>query len=300
MIGHADPHVALRTIELEVLRRLDGILQGDYEGFIPGHSTELGEARVYEAGDDVRRIDWNLTARTNQPHIRDAVADRELETTVVIDLSASMAFGTALREKRDLAVAAAGAVGFLTQRGGNRIGAIILEGTEQTRFPARSGRRHLQGVLLRMLESRRDAGAADLAAGLRESDRVSRRRGLVVVISDFLDNGQWHQPLSVLGRRHDTLCIEVLDPRESELPDVGSLTLIDPETGRKRWVNTRSAVLRRRFGVAAERQREDIRLRIRAAGADHVVLSTDRDWIADLVMHIASRRTRGGATGRRP
>lgn len=299
MIGIQDRHAALRAIELEVLRRLDGILQGDYEGFIPGHGTELGEARVYEPGDDVRRIDWNLTARTNHPHVRDAVADRELETTLVVDLSGSMSFGTALHEKRDLAVAAAGALGLLASRGGNRIGAILLEGDDHIRYPARSGRRHLQGVLMRMLESGREHGAADLHAGLRQADRVARRRGLVVVISDFLDGGDWQQPLAVLSRRHDVICMEVLDPRELELPAVGSLTLVDAETGRKRWANTRSETLRRRYRIAAGEQRRQIGRRIRAAGADHVVLSTDRDWVADLVLHVARRR-RGGSTGRRP
>ena len=210
-----------------------------------------------------------------------------------------MSFGTALHEKRDLAVAAAGAVGLLASRGGNRIGAILLEGDRQTRYPARSGRRHLQGVLMRMLDSGREHGAADLYAGLRQADRVARRRGLVVVISDFLDSGQWHQPLAVLSRRHDTLCIEILDPRELELPDVGSITLVDPETGRKRWANTRSEGLRRRFRDAARDQRGDIAHRIRAAGADHVVLRTDRDWVADLVRHIAGRR-RGRTSGWRP
>jgi uncharacterized protein (DUF58 family) len=299
VIGLQDRHAALRVIELEVLRRLDGILQGDYEGFIPGHGTELGEARAYQPGDDVRRIDWNLTARTNEPHVRDAIADRELETTIVIDLSGSMTFGTALHEKRDLAVAAAGAVGLLASRGGNRIGAILLEGEQLTRFPARAGRRHLQGVLLRMLESGRDEGGSDLGAGLRQADRVARRRGLVVVISDFLDGGDWQQPLAVLSRRHDVLCFEVLDPRELELPDVGSLTLVDAESGRKRWVNTRSERLRRRYRIAAEEQRRDIGQRIRAAGADHVILRTDGDWVADLVRQVAGRRRRG-TTGRRP
>ncbi len=299
MIGLQDRHAALRLIELEVLRRLDGILQGDYEGFIPGYGTELGEARIYEPGDDVRRIDWNLTARTNEPHVRDAVADRELETTVVIDLSGSMAFGTALHEKRDLAAAAAGAVGLLASRGGNRIGALLLEGDDITRFPARSGRRHLQGVLLRMLQSERLNGSTDLGAGLRRADRIARRRGLVVVISDFLDAGEWDKPLAVLGRRHDVLCVEVIDPRELELPDVGSLTVVDAETGRKRWANTRSERLRREFRTAAADQRRRIGQRIRAAGAGHVVLRTDRDWVADLVRQIARRR-RGGTTGRRP
>lgn len=299
MIGLQDRHAALRVIELEVLRRLDGILQGDYEGFIPGHGTELGEARAYQPGDDVRRIDWNLTARTNEPHVRDAIADRELETTIVIDLSGSMSFGTAFHEKRDLAVAAAGAVGLLASRGGNRIGAILLEGEQLTRFPARAGRRHLQGVLLRMLESGRDEGGSDLGAGLRQADRVARRRGLVVVISDFLDGGEWQQPLAVLSRRHDVLCFEVLDPRELELPDVGSLTLVDAESGRKRWANTRSERLRHRYRIAAQEQRRDIGQRIRGAGADHVILRTDGDWVADLVRQVAGRR-RGGTTGRRP
>jgi uncharacterized protein (DUF58 family) len=299
VIGISDRHAALRTIELDVLKRLDGMLQGDYAGFIPGHGSELGEARGYQAGDDVRRIDWNLTARTNQPHVRDTVADRELETTLVVDLSGSMAFGTALREKRDLAVAAAGAVGLLTQRGGNRIGAILLEGDRQARLPARGGRAHLQGLLLRMIDAPRDGAAGDLSRGLREVDRVARRRGLVVVISDFLDEGPWRRPLAVLSRRHDAICVEVVDPRERELPDVGTLTLIDPETGRKRWVDTRSTKLRRRFAEAASAQRTEIAKTIRAAGADHVVLSTDRDWVADLVMHIARRR-RGKTTGRRP
>ncbi len=299
MIGLQDRHAALRAIELEVLRRLDGILQGDYEGFIPGHGTELGEARVYEPGDDVRRIDWNLTARTNHPHVRDAVADRELETTLVVDLSGSMSFGTAIHEKRDLAIASAGAIGLLAARGGNRIGAILLEGSEQTRFPARGGRRHLQGVLMRMLESDRQHGAADLHAGLRQADRVARRRGLVVVISDFLDRSDWHQPLAVLSRRHDVICIDIVDPRELELPAVGSLTLVDTETGVKRWVNTRSEPLRHRYRIAAHEQRLGIGQRIRAAGADHVALRTDRDWVADLVRQIVRRR-RGGTTGRRP
>jgi len=299
VIGLTDQHVALRQIELEVVRRLDGILHGDYEGLIPGHGTELSEARVYVPGDDVRRIDWNVTARTTEPHVRDTVADRELETTVVADLSGSMSFGTTGSEKRDLAVAASAAVGYLVQRGGNRIGAIILEGAASRRVPARTGRRHLQGLLFRMIEAPRDVGASDLSAGLREAGFVARRRGLVAVVSDFLDPGEWQKPLAVLAERHDVLCVEILDPRELELPDVGTVTVIDAESGRKRWVNTSSGKVRSNFATAAADQRASIRGRIRATGADHVVLRTDRDWVADLVRHI-SRRRRGRTTGRRP
>lgn len=299
MIGIDDRHAALRTIELEVLRRLDGILQGDYEGFIPGHGSELGETRIYAPGDDVRRIDWNVTARTTEPHVRDTIADRELETTLVVDQSGSMSFGTSSSEKRDLAVAASAAVGYLAQRGGNRIGGLLLQGENRVWVPARSGRRHLQGMLFRMLESDRDTGAADLSAGLREAGRVARRRGLVVVVSDFLDGGTWEKPLAVLARRHDVLCVETVDPRELELPDIGTVTVIDTETGRKRWVNTSSVGTRVRFAEAATEQRAQIRGRIRAVGADHVVLRTDRDWVADIVRHVAGRR-RGRTTGRRP
>lgn len=299
MIGLDDRRGALRSIELEVLKRLDGILQGDYEGFLPGHGSELGEARPYQVGDDIRRIDWNLTARTADPHVRDAVADRELETTLVVDLSGSMSFGTALAEKRDLAVAAAGAVGLLASRGGNRVGAVLLEGDRHVRVPPRSGRRHLQGLLMRILDTGRNLPPVDLGSGLREADRVARRRGLAVVLSDFLDPDDWQRPLSVLARRHDVLCIEVVDPRELDLPAVGPVTFLDPETGRKRWVDTGSAGLRQRFAAAASEQRDGIRSSTRRAGADHVTLSTDRDWVVDLVRHIARRR-RGRTSGRRP
>ncbi|MCU0271341.1 MAG: DUF58 domain-containing protein, partial [Acidimicrobiales bacterium] len=143
-IGELAAAEVLRRLELTVTRRLDGLLQGDYRGLVPGHGWELGEAREYQAGDDVRHIDWNVTARTNVPHVRDTIADRELETWVLTDCSASLGFGTAACEKRDLAVAAVAAVGFLTSRTGNRIGAITLEGGRAHTVPARAGRVHLQ------------------------------------------------------------------------------------------------------------------------------------------------------------
>jgi uncharacterized protein (DUF58 family) len=231
--------------------------------------------------------------------VRDTIADRELETTLVVDQSGSMSFGTSSSEKRDLAVAASAAVGYLAQRGGNRIGGLLLQGENRVWVPARSGRRHLQGMLFRMIESDRDTGTADLSVGLREAGRVARRRGLVVVVSDFLDGGAWEKPLAVLARRHDVLCVETVDPRELELPDIGTVTVIDTETGRRRWVNTSSVGTRVRFAEAATEQRAQIRGRIRAVGADHVVLRTDRDWVADIVRHVAGRR-RGRTTGRRP
>ncbi len=284
----------LRRLELSVTRRLDGLLQGDYRGLVPGHGTEAGETRPYAAGDDVRRIDWNVTARTLEPYIRQTIADRELETWVLADFSASLAFGTADCEKRDLALAALAAVGFLTQRTGNRIGAVVLEGSRPVTVPARTGRAHLQALLFRALQAAKDdhPGASDLSGALRRLTSATRRRGMVVVISDFLSPEHWEQPLRVLGARHEVLAIEIVDRRELELPDVGVVDLVDPETGERREVNTSRARTRERFAEAASAQRAEITRRIRSADADHLLLRTDSDWLLDLVRYVALRRER--------
>jgi uncharacterized protein (DUF58 family) len=307
--AHRPPSIAtgpssevLRRLELTVTRRLDGLLQGDYRGLVPGHGTEAGETRPYAPGDDVRRIDWNVTARTIEPHIRQTIADRELETWVLADFSASLAFGTADCEKRDLALAAIAAVGFLTQRTGNRIGAIVLEGERSVTVPARTGRAHLQAMLHRMLKAAKDdhPGASDLSTALRRLAVATRRRGMVVVVSDFLAPAGWDKPLRALSARHEVLAVEVLDPRELELPDVGVLDLIDPETGLAREVNTSRASTRARFAEAARAQRDEITKQIRDAGADHLQLRTDSDWLRDLVDFVSVRRERLEARTRVP
>jgi uncharacterized protein (DUF58 family) len=299
--GNRPPSVAtgpssevLRRLELSVTRRLDGLLQGDYRGLVPGHGTEAGETRPYAAGDDVRRIDWNVTARTLEPHIRQTIADRELETWVLADFSASLAFGTADCEKRDLALAALAAIGFLTQRTGNRIGAVVLEGAHPVTLPARTGRSHMQALLYRALQAAKDdhPGASDLDGALRRLASATRRRGMVVVISDFLSEAEWDRPLRALGARHEVLAVEIVDRRELELPDVGVVDLVDPETGQRREVNTGSARTRARFAEAAAAQRAQITRRIRSANADHLLLRTDSDWLLDLVRFVALRRER--------
>jgi uncharacterized protein (DUF58 family) len=284
----------LRRLELRVTRKLDGLLQGDYRGLIPGHGTELGEAREYQAGDDVRRIDWNVTARTQAPYIRESIADRELETWLCIDQSASLDFGTAAMEKRDLALSAAAAVGFLTARVGNRLGAVLVEPGAVVEIPARQGRTHLMAVLNRVQQApRATSGApADLAGGIRRLLSPAHRRGLAVVISDLLAPPGWADELTRVAVRHDLLVIEVIDPRELSLPDVGTLALVDPETGRRREVNTRSSKLRARYAEAALAQREEHARAVRRAGADHLVLRTDRDWLFDVLRFVALRRKR--------
>lgn len=299
-VAGSSPEEVLRRLELAVVRRLDGLLQGDYRGLVPGHGTEAGDARAYVPGDDVRRIDWNVTARTTVPHVRDTVADRELEARVLVDLSASMDFGTAACEKRDLAVAAVAAVGFLTARLGNRMGAVVLQGSEVSEIPPKAGRDHLLALLHRVVAAPRveGGGPADLAAGLSRLAGTARRRGLLVVVSDFLAPPGWERPLRGLASRHELLAVEIVDPRELELPSVGVLTMVDPETGRRRDVQTANPGLRARYAAAAAQQRAAIADALRTAGADHLLLRTDSDWLVDLVRFVAGRRARVQARAR--
>ncbi len=285
--------VVLRRLELTVTRRLDGLLHGDHLGLLPGAGSEAGESREYRAGDDVRRMDWPVTARTTVPHVREAVADRELETWVLVDLSASLDFGTARCEKRDLALAGLAAVTHLTARGGNRVGAVVANGERVVRVPARGGRVAAQALMRVVLATPRAAPgeATDLAAAIRLLSRPPRRRGLAVVVSDFLaEPTSWERPLRALAARHQVLAIEVLDPRELELPSVGVLTVVDPETGALHEVHTGRRKVRDRYAAAAAEQRATVSAALRRAGAGHLQLRTDRDWLLDIVRYVADRR----------
>jgi len=288
--------VSLRSLELTVRRRLDGLLQGNHLGLVPGPGTEPGEARPYQPGDDVRRMDWAVTARTTEPHIRETVADRELETWLAVDLSGSLDFGTAACDKRELAVAAVAAVAHLTRGGGNRVGAVITTGAVTVRIPARGGRANARALVRRVAEVPRPAEGVrgDLAGALEQLCRPPRRHGLVAVVSDFLGPREgaafdWERPLRALSARHDLLAVEVLDPRDLELPDVGTVVLADPETGRQKEVVT-TPLLRREFAAAAAAHRDDVAATLRRTGAGHLVLRTDSDWVADIVRFVVARK----------
>jgi uncharacterized protein (DUF58 family) len=290
---------ALKALELSVRIRLDGLLQGNHLGLVPGPGTELGEARSYEPGDDVRRIDWAVTARTMVPHVRQTVADRELETWVVLDLSPSLDFGTAACEKRDLAIAALAAVAHLTRGGGNRIGALVSTGERVVRLPARGGTAYARGLVRQVAQvpSAPAGTRGDLTAAIEQLRRPPRRRGLAVVISDFLGEPEWESTLRALSARHELLAVEVLDPRELELPDVGTVVLADPETGRQREVVT-TPLLCREFAAAAAEHRDRVGAALRRAGAAHLQLRTDSDWIADIVRFAVTRKRAWSGGGR--
>jgi uncharacterized protein (DUF58 family) len=301
-LGRADE--VLRRLDLLITRRLDGLLQGDYQGLLPGPGSEPGESREYRAGDDVRRMDWSLTARTTVPHVRDLIADRELETWALVDCSASLRFGTALCEKRDLAVAAVASIAFLTARTGNRMGAVMTWAGGTHRVPARPGRQPMLALLHALITKPPDAdgaGSTNLADGVQQLLRPPRRRGLAVVVSDFLSPPGWERPLRALASRHQVMAVEVVDPRELELPNVGYLTVVDPETGQLREVQTAKPALRARYAEAAAAERAAIATSIRRAGAHHIVLRTDRDWLRDIVQFVVTHKRRhAGFTAVRP
>jgi uncharacterized protein (DUF58 family) len=301
-VDSARADAVLSRLQLMITRKLDGLLQGDYLGLLSGPGTEAGESREYRPGDDVRRMDWPVTARTTLPHVRQTVADRELETWLAVDLSASLDFGTGHWLKRDLVIAAAAAIAHLTVRGGNRIGAVVGSGDPAaggglSRLPARPGRKEAQGLLRALANTPVRQGRGDLGALVDALNRPPRRRGQAVVISDFMAPvEQWARPVRKLAVRHELLAIEVVDPRELELPDVGVLDLVDPETGFTHEVQTADPKLRRRYAETAAAQRSAIAAALRVAGAGHLRLRTDSDWLLDMVRFVAAQRharTRG-------
>ncbi|MEJ3651401.1 DUF58 domain-containing protein [Actinomycetes bacterium KLBMP 9759] len=297
---HAAEH-ALRRMDVVLRRRVDGLTHGDRPGRRIGVGGEVHAVRPYRPGeDDVRRMDWTVTARTGEPHVRVTVAEHELETWVLVDGSASMDFGTALMEKRDLAVAMVAAVGALTDRPGNRLGACLLTGAGLRAHRARTGRVATRALLRSLVAAERPepgpSAVADLGAGIERMRREHRRPGLRVVVSDFLDpSSGWEPALRRLAARHDVIAVEVIDPREEELPDVGLLTLVDPETGRRQEVRTGSVLLRSRFATEAAAHRTATAAAVRRTGAAHLVLRTDRDWVGEVARFVvASARARRG------
>jgi uncharacterized protein (DUF58 family) len=294
----------LRRMELDVTRRLDGLLTGDYLAITSGPGSERAGARPYEPGDDARRMDWNLTARSLTPYIRTTDADREMETWVVADRSASLDFGTAEREKREVVLAAVAAFGFITARHGNRVGVLVAGGDSLTRIPARSGRGSIMAALSALYDVPRYARGpspdANLGAALAALERTQRRRGQVILVSDFLDPSDWRMATRRLSLRHQIVAVHVTDPRELHIPDVGILGVVDAETGRRIHVQTSSASLRQRYETAALARHEQIRKGLIEGGAQYLHVSTDRDWLIDIARFIATRSSRRGArAGRR-
>ena len=285
------PETLLRKLKLGVRRPVTDQFPGDYRSIFAGVGTELVQIRPYEPGDDVRLIDPSATARRGEPHIRVHVAEKALTTWIALDVSPSMTFGTADRRKADVAEGIALALAHLSARGGNTIGAATFGDRNPQTLLSRGGRDGRYG-LLKLLRQRPDPeelGATSPAEVMTRIARLARRRALVVVASDFRGPRNWRGAMLRLASRHEMIAIEVRDPREQELPDVGELFLIDPETGRQLRVDTSDRHLRERFATAAAAERAELAAEFRSLGVDHLVLSTKGDWLRVLASFLRKR-----------
>jgi uncharacterized protein (DUF58 family) len=289
--GNAE-HV-LRRLEWTVIRRLDGLLQGDYRTLMRGAGLDLADLREYQHHDDVRHIDWNVTARLQQPHVRVFTEDREMAAWFLLDLSPSIDFGSGDQRKQQVSAEFVATLARLLTGHGNRVGAMLYGTGVDTVIPARSGRRHVLHMLHRMQE-RPDYSAATstrLHELLQSAASTIKRRSTVFVVSDFISEPGWEKPLGQLAQRHEVVAVRLLDPLELDMPDLGLITLRDAESGEQVLVDTHDAGFRRRFSRIAAQREADLRQALVMAGVDALELSTDGDLV-DAVMRFTELRKR--------
>ncbi len=285
----------LRRIELSVSHKVFGRRDGRHPSLVLGPGVEPGEARPYEPGDDIRRMDWSILARTGEPYVRDSIQERDLDVALLVDRSGSLDFGTVQWRKADLAVGVAAAVSGLAVLGGDRIGAMVGTADGLRMVPIRGGRRHLTGLVGGIARSPL-GGEVDLGRSIDGLRRLLRRRGLAIVISDFIAPiDTWSAALGRLARRSEVIAVEIIDPRELRLPDVGLLEIEDPETGRQRTIDTGDERFRRRLAEEAAQRRAGRSSAIKRAGATHLWLRTDTDWMAPLAACLYRHRRARGA-----
>jgi uncharacterized protein (DUF58 family) len=279
-----------------VIRRLDGLLQGDYRSLFRGNGVDFADLREYQVGDDVRYIDWSVTARMDTPYVREYVEDREITAWFLLDLSPSVDFGTAVseRQKRTVLIDFVTTLARLLTRHGNRVGAIFYGGRVERTIPARGGRIQVLRLVNDLLRAPRHATSplTDLTPLLEAGQHSIKGRSLVFVISDFISVPGWERPLNLLSQRHEVLAVRLVDRRETELPDVGALIMEDAETGEQLYVDTHDKRFRRRFREAADRRETTLSDAFMRSGVDAVSLSTDEDLVEAIVRMAALRKQR--------
>ena len=292
--GRFDPESVLRRLEWTVIRRLDGLLQGDYRTLFRAFGLDLADLREYQLHDDVRHIDWNVTARLQIPYVREYHADREVTAWFLLDLSGSVDFGSKAVRKRTLAAELVTVLGRLLTRHGNRVGAVLYSDGIDAVIPARGGRRHVLHLLDRMLrtDGRESGKETSLTVLLEKAQQVIKRRSLVFLVSDFISTPGWARGLALLARRHEAVAVRLYDPLEMELPDLGLIVMQDAETGEQMTVDTHDRHFRRRFAVAAERRETALRAALTEAGIDCLELATDDDLVDALMRFTVLRKRR--------
>ncbi len=287
------PDRALRRLEWRVIRRLDGRLQGNYRTAMRGHGTDYLDLREYQFGDDVRHIDWNVTARMDELFLREFIEDRELTAWLLLDRSPSMGFGPVDRTKQDVLVEVAATFAQLLVRGGNRIGALLYDNDDIRTIRPRQGRDQVLVLLRELMRPSGGKGSVtDLGRLLDLAANTVRRRALVVVVSDFISQPGWERPLLRLTNRHEVVAIRLLDRREFDLPNAGLLIVQDAETGEQLLVDTSDAELRRRLHEAGVAREQAIQLAASRAGVDLYTVTTDEDLLAAFARMVEARRRR--------
>jgi uncharacterized protein (DUF58 family) len=292
------PERVLQRIEWQVIRRLDGRLQGDYRTLLRGPGIDFADLREYEAGDDVRHIDWNVTARLDTPFVRQYHADRELTAWLLLDRSPSMAFGPVSRPKELVLTELAGTLARLFTRGGNKVGAVFYNNAVERTIPPASGRNHVLHLAHQLLRPAVATGTStNLTDLMRHALTTIRRRSLVVIVSDFISEPGWERPLAMLGQRHELVAIRLVDPRESELPNMGTVAVQDAETGEVVYVDTGNPEFRRRFGEVSAQREAELLGAAKRAGVHLDTVSTEEDLVGALVRIVRRRgaQRRGGA-----
>ncbi len=287
------PQRVLHRLDWQVLRRLDGMLQGDYRSLFMGGGLDFAELREYQPPDDIRHIDWNVTARMDTPYVRLFLEDREITAWFLVDLSPSMSFGTQERRKEAVIVDLVGLLARLLTRNGNRVGAILYDNRVQRTVPPRSGRDQVLRLINDVQNQQSVPGGTmtDLSGLLESASNSVRRRSLIFVVSDFICLPGWDRAIDRLNRRHEVMAVRVWDPRETELPDVGVVVVEDSETGAQMTVDTSDRRFRQRFQEVARQREEDLARTLRRTGIDEMSLSTEED-IVTAVLRFASLRSR--------
>ena len=288
------PDRILRRLEWRVIRRLDGRLQGDYRTMFRGSGVDVVDLREYQPGDDLRHIDWNVTARTDVPHVREYVEDREVTAWLLLDRSPSMGFGPIDRRKHLVLTEVAAAVAQLLARGGNRIGAVLFDSEIDEVVTPAHGRKQVLRIISRLLTEKTptDRRTTSLTVPLRAALGIARRRSLIVVVSDFISEPGWERSLSQLAHRHDVVAIQIVDRREFELPAVGLIYVEDSETGEQIFVDSSDPAFQRRLRAAADERQAALTATARSAGVDLFTVSTDEDLVRALARMAELRRRR--------
>ena len=287
------PEALLRRLEWTVIRRLDGILHGDYRTLFRGHGLDLADLREYVYHDDVRHIDWNVTARLQTPYVREYNEEREVAAWFLLDLSPSVHFGSRQLRKEAVSTEFVAVLARILTRHGNRVGALFYGSEVDTVIPARSGRRQVLHLLHKMTTRTESAQSTptNLRPLLQTAYRVAPRRSLIFVVSDFISEPGWAETLAQLADRHDVVAVRLYDPMEMELPDLGLLVVQDAETGEQLFVDTHDRAFRKRFEAIAQKREAELRASFRNAGVDALELSTNDDLV-DAILRFADLRKR--------